>query len=301
MNPFTYKNKRKTDYFEGWYFRITDIEKGVNSAFIFALTKNTDDPHAFIQYFDGANNRSHYYRYDTNEFSFKDDTVKIAGNVLSEDKMYLKTNDIEVNVVISSKQKLHKKLLSNSAMSYLHIFPLECFQEVVLMDGVVEGTYKKKDKELSVKGKTYIEKTFGYKFPKRWIWIQSNHFDQDVTFSFSLGEIPVFNKLVTGFFLIVTYQNKEYKFGSYNFSKIRITEISGNNIKMIAKHGRYKLEIEAISDNPVTLIGPIENGKMVLDVFESITSTLSLKLTKSKKLVFQSNGTSVGMENMYEY
>ena len=37
MKSFTYQNRRKKDYFEGWYTRLVDIENNINIAVIFAL------------------------------------------------------------------------------------------------------------------------------------------------------------------------------------------------------------------------------------------------------------------------
>ena len=64
MKSFTYQNRRKKDYFEGWYTRLVDIENNINIAVIFALTKNELDPHAFIQVYDGVELTNKYFRFD---------------------------------------------------------------------------------------------------------------------------------------------------------------------------------------------------------------------------------------------
>ena len=139
MNTFKYVDLKRKNYFEGWYQRITDENKNVNYAFIFAITNDENDPHAFIQVFDGVTNENKYYRFEQSDFYYSEGTVFIKENYLSLNSMYLKTENLEVSVLFNSSKKLKKQCKNNSAMSYLVKFPLECFQEVVTIDGYFKG------------------------------------------------------------------------------------------------------------------------------------------------------------------
>ena len=139
MNTFEFRNLKKKNYFEGWYQRLVDEDKNINYAIIFAITKNELDPHAFIQVFDGVKNESKYYRFESSDFYYLKDTVFIKDNFLSLNSLYLKTNDLEISVLFSELRKLKKRFFNNSAMSFLSRFPLECFQEVITMDGLFNG------------------------------------------------------------------------------------------------------------------------------------------------------------------
>ena len=109
MNTFEYKNRKRKNYFEGWYLRVTDEEKNVNLAFIFAITKDEEDPHAFIQVYDGIALTNKYFRFDVNDFKYLDKTVYIKDNYLSLDNMCLKVKDFEINIMMENIVKINKK------------------------------------------------------------------------------------------------------------------------------------------------------------------------------------------------
>ncbi len=296
MNTFKYQNLKNKNYFEGWYLRITDEAKNVNLAFIFAITKDENDPHSFIQILNGSSNKSKYYRFETSDFSFLKNCVYIKDNFLSMESMYLKTDDLEVSIIIDDPENIKSK----SAMSFLVKFPLDCFQEVNLIDGFFNGEIIRNDETTYISGKTYIEKTYGNKFPKRWIWIQSNHFNKDAALTFAHGMIPILWGHVRGFFAILKHNGKEYRFASYNFSKLKIINRTKSHLEIVIKKRRYKLILVAKQIEPVKLVGPSENGVMNLDVYESINSLVTLTFTKGKKVIIDTLGRNVGFENMYD-
>jgi len=300
MNTFKYQNLKKKNYFEGWYQRLTDENSNVNYAIIFAITKDEHDSHSFIQVFDGVKNESKYYRFETSDFYYSKDTVFIKENYLSLNSMYLKTEDLELNVLFNNSLLLKKHLKTNSAMSYLSRFPLECFQEVITLDGYFKGELILNNELTHINGKTYLEKTYGSKFPSKWIWIQGNHFNKDVSLSFSHGLVPFLKWKIKGFIAIINHNGTEYRFATYNFSKMKIVSRSISQIEIVVKKGRYKLTINAKLVKPVKLVGPNKNGVMDLKVFESINSLATLTFTKGKKVIFDTMGRSIGFENMYD-
>lgn len=294
MKSFTYQNRRKKDYFEGWYTRLVNKEKDINYAVIFAITKNEKDPHAFIQFYDGIKLTNTYYRFDLSEFSFENNTARIGDNSLSPSQLQLETKDVSISVEFLETIKLDKYLGVDSAMSYMKYFPLVCFQEVNFMNGLYEGVIN----NVNQKGTIYMEKTYGYKFPKKWIWIQGNNFDTEINLSMSCGYIPIFGLYQKGFFAVISYKGKTHQFGSYNLSRIKIT-LQENGVKVIIRKRRYKLVIEVLDNNPVKLVGPTDKGNMNLEVLESINATGVVTLYKGKNRIVQSKGTHIGFENMY--
>ena len=216
MNTFEYRNKKEKNYFEGWYLRVIDEEKNINLALIFAITKEETDPHAFIQVYDGIALTNKYHRFNTSDFRFINDTVFIKDNFLSLNNMNLNVKDLKIYVELEEISTSYKKIKFKSAMSFMSKFPLECFQEVNVIDGTFKGEITLKGVTEKVSGKAYLEKTYGNKFPETWIWIQSNHFDKDVSLTFAYGKIPLLKWKVKGFFTIIRIQGKEYRFASYN-------------------------------------------------------------------------------------
>ena len=300
MNTFEFRDLKKKNYFEGWYQRLVDEDKNINYSIIFAITKNELDPHAFIQVFDGVKNESKYYRFESSDFYYLKDTVFIKDNFLSLNSLYLKTNDLEISVLFSELRKLKKLFFNNSAMSFLSRFPLECFQEVITMDGLFNGEMTIENESQHISGKTYLEKSYGSKFPQKWIWIQGNHFNKDVSLSFSHGMIPFLKWKIKGFMTVLNYNGKEYRFASYNLARMKIIKRTASQVEIVIKKRRYKLIINAKLINPTKLIGPSDNGKMDLIVYESISSLVTLTFYKGRKIIFDTMGRSIGFENMYD-
>jgi hypothetical protein len=296
MKKFDFRNLKTSNYFEGWYLRITDELKNVNLAFIFAVTKDVDDPHSFIQIYDGISLTNKYYRFDISDFRFINKTVSIKNNFLSLENMYINIKEFEIDISLESIKNIKMKHSEKSAMSYMSKFPLECFQEVNIIDGVFKGNITINKEIKSISGKTYLEKTYGNKFPQEWIWLQSNHFDKEAALTFAYGKIPFIKWKVNGFFSILIINGIEYRFASYNFARIKINKVSDTKAIITLKRGFHKLVLSAKMIHPVVLVGPVENGKMILDVFESINSLVSLTLYKRNKVIFESKGRNVGFE-----
>ncbi len=300
MNPFSYKNKRKQNYFEGYYLKITDDATHVSYAFIFGISKAIEDPHSFIQFLDGNNHTAFYYRFLDTDFKYMNDTIYIKDNFVSMNQMFVSVDDIQISINITNQVVLEKQGFTNSAMGFLHKLPMECFQEVVFMDGSFHGELTIHQKTSMISGKPYMEKTFGHKFPEKWIWMQCNFFNKEAAFSLSLGEVKLFRKKFVGFIIILIHNKKQYRFTTYNFSRLKLIRVFHEDVEIEVKKGKYRLVIQGKLVRPVQLVGPVEKGKMSLDVFESINSYVTLQLRHKKNIVFETIGRFVGMENMYE-
>lgn len=281
MKKFGFQDKKSKNYFEGWYFRFT---ADVNYAIIFAITKNEEDPHAFIQLFNETMDECLYERFDISQFSYINDIVNIGGNKLSMNKVFLNLKDTIIDLKFTAKNPMTK-----SAMGYLSNAPLDCFQEVILLDGFAKGTINEK----KVKGVIYIEKTYGNKFPKRWLWLQSNHSENSSQISFSVGYIPFLPFTVKGWLLVVSYNLERINFHSLDGSSLKYIENG-----FIVKSRRYKVIVHYDKSSVIKIVGPAKKAKMELDVFESLTATASIQIYRDKKLVFEDNYKNVGLETM---
>lgn len=284
MYTFKYKNKKDKNYFEGYYFRITNND--INIAVIFAITKNEEHPHSFIQIFKEGMDKCIYKEFNTEDFTFKDNTIYIKDNYLSTNKAYINIDTFNIDVSFKSTVS-HSK----SAMGFLEKAPLDCFQEVVFLDGIFEGTVCNQ----SHTGKIYIEKTYGNKFPIKWIWIQSNHSNHNSQLSFSVGYIPFIKKSFKGYLLLLKTPNKTYHFRSLDCSSLKIKDNT-----LILKKWNTKVRIEFEVGQTIELVGPTIKAKMDIPVYESLTGTASIKVFHKHKLVFEDSYTKVGLEHMMQ-
>lgn len=283
MQKFAFQGIKTKNYFEGWYFRFTN---NVNYAFIFAITNNTEDPHAFIQVFNENMEECNYKRFDLSLFHFTNDEVHIGENLLSLQQVKIHIDDFNLDLAFDKTE-----LLEKSSMGYLSKAPLDCFQEVIMLGGHASGMLNNQE----VDGTIYIEKTYGNKFPKRWIWLQSNHSKNDSSISFSVGYIPFFKLLVKGWLLVLKTEKFDLSFHSLDGSSLKI----GVN-DLIIKSFNYKVIIQYNQAQTIQLVGPKVKAHMSLDVFESLTSTATVSVYKKKQLIFQDNYSNVGLERMMD-
>lgn len=179
MIHFSYRGKKQHNYFEGWYTRLIDKDHNINLAIILAVTHYLEDPHAFIQLYNGVTLQNHYFKFDITDFSYHQDKIKIGNNILSKEGIILDTELVKLDVQFENAIFLQSHFGFHSAMSYLYLAPLQCFQEINVLDGTYTGTITI-DEQQKISGSYYIEKTYGTQFPNKWIWLQANQFDQNV-------------------------------------------------------------------------------------------------------------------------
>ncbi|XMB86307.1 hypothetical protein RJG79_00480 [Mycoplasmatota bacterium WC44] len=278
MNTFKLRKKHDKNYFEGWYVRLLSDE--YNYAIIFGITYYVDNPHAFIQFTDTKDTK--YFKFDLDQVEATDFCIRIGHNYLSTTSLFLKLENINIDVVFDNLVPLKTRLINNSIMDILYYLPLECYQEVVYLDGNFI------DKNLKI-GKTYVEKTYGRKFPKEWVWIQSHY-----PLSLAAAKMPLLLNRY-GFYCLFEFDNKQYIFSTYKFGKIKITK-KDNKVFIIIKQRKFLLKLELTQENTFKLMGPSDNGRMNITVNESLESILKLEFYKKKKLLTQSTTTNVGCE-----
>lgn len=293
MRTFKYQNKKNKNYFEGWYFRVTTSSK--NYGVIFAITKNEQDPHAFIQFFTDEMDRCLYLRYDSSEFSFKDNTVYIGDNYLSLNELQINSEDLKIKLEIKNHLLYTKNNKVQSAMSYLENAPLECFQEVLYLKAFATGEIQYKNEINTIEGSAYSEKTYGKNFPKQWIWLQSY---QGAPFTFSMGKMPVGPFNINGFFFIMELDNQLLRFSTTNGAKIKFNTTKMKADIFISK-GFYRIHLEVNLLNPIQLVGPAKYGKMSLGVQESLSSITKMKVFYKGLEKYSHTYKNCGFENMY--
>lgn len=293
MGHFALKSKVKTNGFEGWYVRFTDSLVGFNTSLIFAHTTDQSDPHAFIQVFDGVQKTNAYHRFSPDDFHFQDNVVYIGENHLSLQDVHVKVKDFDLTATFES----HAYNQAKSAMGFLEKLPLETFQEVVIMHAHFKGTAAHQNSVSEISGNTYMEKTYGKKFPKTWFWVQANHFAAPVSLSMSGGHVPTFFWRPFGFFVLLYTAEKNYRFATYNFARIRIQDADGVYTFTVKKWA-LTLTVTVRQHDPTLLVGPKDGGEMSLDVYESIAADVHMTLKKWGKTVLEAKSPYGGFEYM---
>jgi len=308
---FQGKNK-KNKYFEGWYYKLVNDEQDYTIALIPGISINKKDPHAFIQVFvsyhhdDQVSLKTVYHRFEMSEFSFSHHEfwVKIGRNYFSKDKIdvQLKNDQMDLFGVIQIKEitPLKKTILSPNIMGvfgYLNF--MECYHGVVSMSHQLDGKFKYNNQIIDYKNaKGYIEKDWGKSFPRAYVWIQSNHFSLNKTsFMFSYADIPFLGFHFKGLISVLHFNQKEYRFATYNRSKVKHEEIRDGYVRYSLKKRKYLLEVEAYSKTEIGLASP-RNGEMIEQIKEGLSGQVKIRLYEKKKLIYEDTGYHAGIEIM---
>ncbi|MBN2299868.1 MAG: hypothetical protein JXC31_01645, partial [Acholeplasmataceae bacterium] len=176
---------------------------------------------------------------------------------------------------------------------------MECYHGIVSMNHQLNGILNTNQSNIDFfNGKGYIEKDWGKSFPKSYVWLQSNHFkDPNTSFLFSYADIPFLGFHFKGLIMNFIYQNKEYRFATYNNAKVKKETIEDGHVYYEIKKGKYLLEIHAKSSVQVELASP-KNGLMVDKIKEGLSGNITIKLYEKDKLIYEDIGKHAGIEIM---
>lgn len=304
----TYKGRRKKDkYFEGWYYKFVVEDQSLTLSLIPGISKNKIDPHAFIQVIINKNNhiQTEYVRYHISDFSYdyNDDVVQLSNSTFGQKKVFIDINsDLKVKgqINIGDFTPIKTSFISPSIMGFFEYLPLmECNHDVVSMNHTLSGDLEINGQSFSFsQGKGYIEKDYGKSFPQKYVWIQSNHFSrEDVSLMASYATIPYLGLRFKGFIINLVIADKEYRFSTYNFSKIRLIEKSDNHIILNVKRGQYSLSIKAENKDTIKLPSPKE-GIMNQHIKEGLSGYVHIRLKKKTQTIIDDIGYSAGIEIM---
>lgn len=287
--------KRKKNYFEGWYFKISDKENNCYS-FIFGITLNEEDPHSFIQIIDQKQNKAYYFKYKVSEFSYTDNLISIGNNVLSKNCLKLFIHPFDIDIKIKPTTYLKRRLFGSSVMSFFKFLPLPTKHEIIYMKAKVSGIIKNMNESFDICGTGYMEKDYGTKFPRRWLWIQTNQFTHN-DISLVISKADLLGRF-SGFFCFLNINGKEYRFATYNCAKIK-KQRKNDYINITVKNDVYTLKIRLKKEKGNMIIAPVHKAKMMKKIEESLNSKLFLFLYKNNKLIIKDSSFNVACEYLY--
>ncbi len=296
--------KKKKMFFEGWYFKHVIDQQAINFALIPGISKDPEDEHAFIQLIITPMMIIKYFRFDVSLFSVNDNpfTVQIDQNRFS-------LEGIQVNL-------MEDTFSFNADLTYTHLTPIqtsfmfpnimgpfsylpnmECNHGVLSMNHKVNG-YIQINKEVYDlnQEKGYIEKDWGVSFPKKYVWLQCNHFDETTTSLMgSIAVIPYLGLSFEGHIFNLIHQGQEYRFATYNGSRVALEYIDEHTRNIELKKGKYRLVIRARIEKTGALKSP-RHGLMQEMIKEGLEGTLQMTLYNQKTCVFDLTGKHTGVE-----
>ena len=308
---------KKKDYFEGWYFK--SISKDEQSAFAIipgvSITKDPSKSHSFVMVMDARHQKLYYYEYPLKEFWASNDKfeIKIGRNSFSSTEITLDLEDADNQIKAWLKFEniipWPVKLFSPGVMGWYAFIPfMECYHGVLSFNHTINGYVDVNgEKNDFTGGKGYMEKDWGSSMPSSWIWMQTNHFnEEDVSLFGSVAKIPWIRNYFTGFIFGLYYKGRLYSFTTYNGAKINKLAVSEDEIQIVISDKQYQLEISANRTEGVDLPAP-SLGEMKSRVNESLQSLINVKLLRlmsDKKAlkkgeietIFEETGRNAGLE-----
>jgi len=301
---------KKNDYFEGWYYKLIDVNEENIWAIIpgVSMTKNKKDSHSFIQMIDGKTCNTYYFNYSLDEFQYSNKIfeVRIGNSFFSRDNISLDIAQgeysIKGDISFHNITPWPKTKISPGAMGWFSFMPfMECYHGVLSLNHKLKGQLYIDNKQLNFNsGLGYMEKDWGRSFPRAWVWIQSNHFNEkNTSIMVSIAKIPYLGTEFMGFIVGFLYEDKVIRFATYTGAKLHKIEVKGNKVYIVIKDKYYEMIIEGEKHNAGSLASP-SKGKMTGKVDESITSKVRITLYKingnHKILIFEGEGRNTGME-----
>jgi tocopherol cyclase len=316
-NPDIYHGKnKKSNFFEGWYFKLVEPLAGDTYCFIPGVFTSSKEgfSHSFIQVLKGKENKFKYLRFNQEQFKaskskFK---LKVEHSSFSLKKIKLNINDQEENIsgtlYFDNMVRWPDSIINPGSMGfYNYLSFMECYSQVCAIDGLIRGKLTFNGNTVDFTGgKLYIEKNWGRAFPYSYIWIQGNSFKEgDGAVTCSIGQIPLPFPLrsFTGFLIGMYAERKFYKFTSMNKSKLSI-KCENEKIVLETHNKDYCLKIEGAykQEKFMDLYAPREGNTPPI-ASETLHGDLKVTLydKKGRCIIFMDKCSSAGIEFSKNY
>lgn len=301
-NPDMYHGwGNRRNYFEGWYFKVVDPRGKTSLAFIPGISMDKQgNKSAFVQVLDGLRAKSHFFDFPADSFLPDGERfyVRVGGNEFSDKGMKLDLPGFRGELKFGDTVPWPANNYGPGVMGWYSFVPfMQCYHGVVSMDHRLEGSLEVEGSEIGFTGgQGYIEKDWGRSFPRAWIWMQTNHFEEQpgTSIMFSIAHIPWLNGAFIGFLGGFLYRGKVYDFTTYNKSAIHI-EMIDHGVRITLKRKMHALRIEAHQAPGAELKSPLSGG-MLGKVNESMKARVHITFSRDGEVLFDGTGTHAGME-----
>lgn len=292
-------NLSSKKYFEGWYFKQVNTKKNRVISLIPGISLNTEDPHAFIQVIFSHPMMTRYIRYPVSEFSFSDDPfeVRIQHSHFSMSSIHIDISETDFHLSGDLAFSNQTFIEGNVMGPFAYIPSMQCNHGVLSMSHTISGKLITQGDVWEFEDELgYIEKDWGTSFPKHYFWLQSNHFDDpSISFMASFAHIPLSFLEFEGLIAVFYFQQKEYRFATYNGGKISEIKKNPDGFSFILTRKGVSLHVVAIMDSTVDLAAPVE-GKMDHVIKEGLGGRVICTLKRKGHPDVRCEGLYAGIE-----
>jgi hypothetical protein len=298
--PFLFQGSiKKPNYFEGWYYKHVHEESNRSISFIFGIS--TRDPHAFIQIITSNPLVTTYVRYPLESFQAFENGYRCGDSFFAPDKVIMNVKDETISVSgelhLSQLTPIHRNVYAPNIMGpFAYLGNMECNHGVVSMNHQVNGTIIVNGEAWTFSDQVgYIEKDWGRSFPRRYIWIQGNHFDQDAALMVSVADIPFMGSHFEGVICQLNVQDHVYRIATYTGARCTGIRHTNDGFTLTLKQGSLSLDVTAHVPQQGILKSP-SMGAMTQTIKEGLGGTIDLVLHRKGQSDLQLTSTHCGIE-----
>ncbi len=183
---------------------------------------------------------------------------------------------------------------------FAYIPGMECIHSVISMNHALSGTLNINDETTDFTGgKGYIEKDWGSSFPKRYVWIQSNHFREEGSLFFSWADIPALGASFEGYIAHLWHRREHHRYATYTRGSCALT-CTGDETEVTLRNAYSTLHITARQVGGARLVAP-KHGLMVDTIKEGLFGEVSFCLEMNGAGVQTCDSTEIaGVEIVFQ-
>ena len=175
---------------------------------------------------------------------------------------------------------------------------MECYHGIVSfghsLSGVIDVEGNKTD---FAGGRGYVEKDWGRAFPAGYVWMHSNHIEQDSSASLiaSVAMIPWMRTAFRGFIVGLKHGGNLYQWATYNKSRETNLRIDDSRVswQLSGPDGVLTLEAERVRGG--LLHAPLRTA-MHQRVEETLDAVVHIQHVRDGQVLLDSRGVCAGME-----
>ena len=298
--PFLFQGSfTKPNYFEGWYYKHVHEESNRSISFIFGIS--TRDPHAFIQIITSNPLVTTYVRYPLESFQAHLNGYRCGDSFFAPDKVMMNVKDETISVfgelTLHQLTPIHRNVYAPNIMGpFAYLGNMECNHGVVSMNHQVNGTITVNGEMWTFSDQVgYIEKDWGRSFPRRYVWIQGNHFDHDAALMVSVADIPFLGFYFEGVICQLNLPNQVYRIATYTGARCTGIQHTPDGFTLTLKQGSLSLDITAHVPQQGILKSP-SMGAMTQTIKEGLGGTIDLVLHRKGQPDLYLTSTHCGIE-----
>ena len=252
-------------YFQGYYFRHQNQDQTV------AVIPGKADDGAFIQVITNENSR--VFRFPDGAFGR---TVRIGENYFDRDGIRVSLPNVKGEIRYSDLTPVRSDI-----MGFFRFFPMECRHEIVSMRHALHGTLEIDGTPYCFDGGTgYWEGDCGVSFPKEYLWMQANDFEDGSSWMLSVARVPFVGMVFRGVICSVITGGKEYRLATYFGARAKITD------RLITvRQGSFLLQAEILSRGEGHALSAPELGKMSGMIREDNCAHIRMTLQKNRRTI----------------